>query len=99
MSRPRTLPAPAGNSDPPLKSVVVDVSAADKDADAGEMFTGLNCTVAGLIYLVDLAGATAPEYVQTGWNPCTACKTIKNSGSNTATVIKAKVAVLQITGT
>lgn len=94
MSRPRTLPAAPHNSDPPIKRVAVDVSSVDKSADTGEFFTGLNCTVAGLIYTVDLNGTTLPEYMQTGWNPCTACVTIKNSVSNTATVITAKVAVL-----
>lgn len=87
------FPAPNRNSDPPLKSVVVDVSVNDYNAPNGELITGLNCTVAGVIYLTDKFGTTAPEQMNTGWNPCTACRTIKNSGSNTATVIKAKLAV------
>lgn len=85
--------APARNSDPPLKSVVVDITSVSYTPPNNELISGLNCSVAGVIYLTDRYDATAPEYMNTGWNPCTVCKTIVKHASNTATVLKAKLVV------
>lgn len=82
---------PNRNDDPPLEAVVVDISSVDYTPPNNALMTALNCSVSGVIYLMDRHGVTAPEYMNTGWNPCTACKTVVKHASNTATVLKAKL--------
>jgi hypothetical protein len=98
MSRTRSLKYPPTNRDAPINTVVVDISGASQDAPGDGKFRALNVSVAGLIYLTDLAGTTAPEYVNTGWNPCTVCKTIVKHASNTATILKAALDAGDIAG-
>ncbi len=95
MARIRSFPADNANSDPPIRRVAADVSAVDVTAPTGHFFTGLNCSIAGLVNITDLEGTTALEYMNAGWNPCTACTVILNA-STTATVRQAKLAVLVV---
>ncbi len=91
------LPASASNVDPPIQSIVVgDVSSGGSDVTptGGYLITAINCSTAGVLYLKDVNDDTNPEYMNLGWNPCTACKTIVHSSSNVAVPIKAKLARL-----
>ncbi len=92
MSKMKTLPGSGRNSDPPVVTKVIDVSAADYMAPAGKMIRGINASTAGLIYLTDLMGVTNPEYINTGWQLCTVCTVIKHHASNTAVPIKVALA-------
>ena len=93
MARIRTLAGPNRNGDPPLKSKAVDVSSVDFTPPNGELITGINCSVAGTVYLLsaDDGTTTLIEYMNTGWNPCTASLKVLHNGSATATVLAAKL--------
>lgn len=88
MSRNISLPFSPTNRDAPVDTDVVDVSSNDFTAPSGKIIRCLNIAVAGDIYLTDLAGRTAKEYLNTGWVLCTPCTVVKNNVGNTATVRK-----------